>query len=194
MPGVTVRRGLVYTLVGTTTPQANTDEIPFNAKLVIRITPVVGVLNAVWIYADGNGVDGTTDEPVRAIVYSDTAGPLPLNLLASGSDVVVPRGSAFAWWRLPIVPGYVVPSTSPIWIGLHAGDGGSNSVQMKRAATGTAYANADNADTFSDGSNSTFGAGSAPSQPLYSMYAEIATHAPTPPLVVGQAMNVGALR
>jgi hypothetical protein len=168
--------------IGNTTPQANTDELNANAKLVIAVTPgVTGRLARIWMYLDGNGT-GVGNAPIRGIVYADSAA-LPAAQMGFGSDITIADGQAFGWVELPmILQPYIYQPTQQIWIGGHPGPGATsgNTIQAKRAAGGTARSQNANDDTFSDGSADPFGTTQVPSQALYSIYAEIINDPPPP--------------
>lgn len=78
-----------------------------------------GTFTRLWMYMDGNGV-GTGNQPCKALIYSDTAGPKPLNLLALSNEVTITDGQSAGWVEFTLTsPVDLTPTT--YWLGFIAG-------------------------------------------------------------------------
>jgi hypothetical protein len=157
-------------LIGNTTPAANTDIQNTDAKLVIQATPVLGSIIRGWAYLDGNGT-GVGNEDCRFVVYNDVA-TAPSALLGFSSTVNIVDGQAFGWVQFDFSTPVILDSVAPIWIGIHTSTPAT--INAKRAAGGIARFQATDSDLFTDGAADPFGTVTGtPSSQLYSFYVEI---------------------
>ena len=156
------------TRFGVTTPGALTRDLAANTKQVAPYTALVGSVTKVTAYMSGrgSGQKGNKTQPVRAVLYADSAGS-PGALLGVSNEVQIHSRDAFAWLDFTF-PSPVTVTAGPIWMGFISGST-ANIAQI--GASDVTNATRSNANMYPTPSNP-FGTAST-SHRLFSMYATL---------------------
>ena len=137
---------------GRSTAGATFTAQPIDRKTVIKATSVpAGYVTKLRVHCRNPAGGG--NQVMVGVLYSDSSGPA--NLLGTSFEATVVDSTAAGWVDL-IFPQAIKIAAGTYWLGVHTG-GTTNQIEIAHD-TGTSGDTKFNADTYSDGPTSTFGA------------------------------------